>query len=221
MTRTRTCCVPRPTVQDFYAIEGELSREIVDVEGGGDPVLVVMAEYSLYVMTNSTIIEYELEQGLVDIPVPIRFFNFEGNVGAQATTSEAWDGQPTDWISVFPLPLEQEGEGSSRRIRRLGVPPPNSCKALSIETKWCEVQGNGATQLANGCDNFVPLCLPLKIPFLKASPPLKLFSKVCDIVKGDCLRVERALCSEQRTSLRQEELECCGQQVRQSNYYED
>lgn len=152
-------CVASPTVQDFHAIEGELSREIVNVEDGGDPVLVVMAEYSLYVMTSSTIIEFEHdEQGLIDSPVPIRFFNFEVNAGAQATTSEAWDGRPTDWISVFSLPLEQEEEeGNPRRIRRLAVPPPGSCGALSIERNMCEVQDNGATLLANGCGNFVPL----------------------------------------------------------------
>lgn len=207
-------CLASPTAEEFPSLEGELFREIVTPADGGDPVLVVVVEHSLYMMTSSTIFEFEYAQDLVDNDsVPIRFFNFQDNVGGQATTSEGWDEQPTDWISVFPLSLDNE-ENATRRVRRLAIPPPGSCEAFAVEEDLCDVQDNGATKIANGCANFVLVCGPVK---LANNPVIAVVDKMCSYIEADCKEVEQKMCSDERAGERQETLGCCDLPVRRTN----
>lgn len=191
-------CIVSPTAEEFPPLEGELYREIVTDDGGGDPVLVILVAESLYVVTNSTILKFEPLPKLDDNSQDLtRFFNFEANLGAQNTTDGS-GAESSEVITYFPLPL-----GPSRRARRLAA---GSCEHLKREEAMCVVQDDGATALGNSCISIAYTCL-----FSIVVSPLE---PLCTIVISHCALTQDLLCSDERRSERQEMFVCCDLSVR-------
>lgn len=180
-----------------------------------------MQDESLYVLTASTIFEFalypeeNLDNNSDNNPVLTRVFNFETNLGAEAITAGgdvlAEDQEMRQAIAIFPLPLE-----GSRRGRLL-MPAAGRCDLISREESLCETGQNGLTTMGDTCNRLETICLVpstlSKLFFLRLSLPanvaIALVNTLCELVVRDCKESEKALCSEERRSERQDDGACC------------